>query len=274
MFKNIFNKSRYMENVNFEIRLVHSEPVDLIEMANSLISLQNIVSSHIGKEYGLKDSKILLNGVKEGSDIYQLALFFGMNVLPFADGINTISETIKHIKSYLNIDKKTIEEIRDNRHYNNVNCDNIKNFIAPVVNNDDNSKIEIKIEGDVNAPIVVFNHSDAKKIFENADYVKKIVSNTESIKEEENRFFEKVLIKMYQMKDTDKRIQDSSYCDSIVKGKAIPTIIENIEDKKDILVNAFNSLFLVDIEVVKADDQIKLYRVLKLHNIVPLDIDE
>ncbi|MCT7549840.1 hypothetical protein N5U04_11160 [Aliarcobacter butzleri] len=100
------------------------------------------------------------------------------------------------------------------------------------------------------------------------------MSNTESIKEEENRFFEKVLIKIYQMKDTDKRVQDSSYCDSIVKGKAIPTIIENIEDKKDILVNAFNSLFLVDIEVVKADDQIKLYRVLKLHNIVPLDIDE
>ncbi|MFY4810798.1 hypothetical protein ACOTWH_09260 [Aliarcobacter butzleri] len=274
MFKNIFNKSRYMENVNFEIRLVHSEPVDLIEMANSLISLQNIVGSHIGKEHGLKDSKILLKGVKEGSDIYQLALDFGMGVLPFIDGVNTVNETISHIKSYLNIDKKTIEEIRDNRHYNNVNCDNIKNFIAPVVNNDDNSKIEINIEGHVNAPIIVINHSDAEKIFKNADYVKKIVSNSESIKEEENKLFEKVLIKMYQMKDTNKKVQDSSYCDDIVKGKAIPTIIENLEDKKDILVNAFNSLFLVDIEVVKADDQIKLYRVLKLHNIVPLDIDE
>ncbi|WP_301353920.1 hypothetical protein [Aliarcobacter butzleri] len=274
MFKNIFNKSRYMENVNFEIRLIHSEPVDLIEMANSLISLQNIVSSHIGKEHGLKNSKILLKGVKEGSDIYQLALDFGMGVLPFIDGVNTVNETISHIKSYLNIDKKTVDEIKNNRHYNTVSSENIQSFVAPIINNDNNSKIEIKIDGNVNAPIVVFNHSDAKKIFENADYIKRIVSNSESIKEEENKLFEKVLIKMYQMKDTNKKVQDSSYCDDIVKGKAIPTIIENLEDKKDILVNAFNSLFLVDIEVVKADNQIKLYRVLKLHNIVPLDIDE
>lgn len=270
MFKKIIDKRKYMEKVDFEIRLVHKEPIDLIEMANSLISLQNIVTSHLGKEHGYKDSKILLKGVKEGSDIYQLALDFGMGVLPFLDGVNTVVETLGHIKSYLNIEKKTIEEIRNDRHYNSINCENIKTLFAPILNNDDNSKIEIKVDGNVNAPIIVINNGQAKKITDNANYIKNIINgvqDTQSI--EEKKLFEKVLIKMYSMKDTSKKVQDSSYCDEIIKGKSVATIIENIEDKKEILANAFNSLFLVDIEVVRADDQIKLYRVIKLHNIVP-----
>ncbi|HAC70145.1 MAG TPA: hypothetical protein DCF41_00320 [Arcobacter skirrowii] len=272
MFKNIINKRKHMEKINFEIRLVHNEPVDLIGMANSLISLQNIVSSHIGKEFGIKDSKILLKGVREGSDIYQLALDFGAGVLPFVDGVNTIIETVSYIKSYLNIDKKTVGELKDNRHYNTVNSENIKNFVAPILSNDDNSKIEIKIEGsNNNVPVLIINSQDGQTIYKNAEYIKKIISNESTEEISEKKMFEKVLIKMYQMKDTNKKVQDSSYCDDIVKNKAIPTIIENIDDKKEILQNAFNSLFLVDIEVVKADEQIRLYRVIKLHNIIPND---
>lgn len=274
MFKNIIKKRRHMEKVNFEIRLVHNEPVDLIQMANSLISLQNIVSSHIGKEFGIKDSKILLKGVKEGSDIYQLALDFGMGVLPFIDGVNTINETISHIKSYLNIDKKTFGEIKDNRHYNTVNSDNIKNFVAPVITNDNNSKIEIKIEGNNNAPILIINTDEAKKIAENADYIKKIISNEQIEENSEKKLFEKVLIKMYKATDSVKQIKDSAYCDDIVKGKAIATLFENAEDKKEVLGNPFSNLFLVDIEIVKSNDEVKLYRVLKLHNIVPINFEE
>ena len=83
------------------------------------------------------------------------------------------------------------------------------------------------------------------------------------------KLFEKVLLKMYQIKDTDKIVKDSAYCDEIVKGKAIATIIENKKDKKAIKKDPFENLYLVDIETVRADGEVKLYRVTKLHNIVP-----
>lgn len=270
MYDKFRKKEKYMEKIHFEVRLVHKEPIDLIQMANSLIALNNISKSHISKEHGVKESKILLKGVKEGSDIYQLVLDFGIAALPLIDGIKSIHEVLEYIQSYKNIEEKTVSEIKDNRHYNTVDAENIKNFIAPVLSADDNSTIEVKIEGNVNAPIIIINTSDAKKIMENVDFIKRITSIKE-IEEVNDKSFKKVLIKIHKAIDSVKQVKDSSYCDDIVKGKAIATIFENIEDKKDVLINAFTSLFLVDIEVVKANNEIKLYRVTKLHNIVPMD---
>lgn len=271
MFFNFLNKGRYMNNVEFEIRFVHKNPVDLIEMANSLISLNNILSSHIGKEHGIKDGKILLSGVKEGSDIYSLVFEFGAGVLPLIAGANTVLDAVNHIKSYLNIGKKSIEEIKSNKHYTLLESDNIQRFISPILSNDDNSKMEITVNGNVNAPIIAINSTDAKLIKQSAEDIKKILSSNEEEIKEENNKFEKVLIKMYQMKDTNKIVKDSCYCDDIVKGKAIATIIEDSEAKKEILANAFNCLFLVDIVINKIDDEIKLYRVVKLHELIQID---
>ena len=64
MFENIFRKNEYMDNVKFELKLVHEKPVNLIQMANSFIALDNIAKSHICKEHGVKESKIYLTGVK------------------------------------------------------------------------------------------------------------------------------------------------------------------------------------------------------------------
>jgi len=257
-----------MEKVDFEIRLVHNKPVDLIQMANSLISLQNIISSFVGKENGIKDSKILLKGVKEGSDIYQLALDFGSEVLPFINGTGTVIEAINHIKTWAL--SKSKKEILSSKHYNSVNCDNMKNLVAPVVTNDDNRNMSIKVGDNNNAPIVI-NNFEAKQISENADYIKSLISSYE--KEEDNTLYQKKLIKMYKATDSVKQVKDSSYCDDIVKGKAIATIFENPQDKKEVLTDPFSNLFLVDIEVNKINDEIKLYRVLKLHNIIPIEIE-
>ena len=178
--------------------------------------------------------------------------------------------TSSYINSYKNIDKQTIETIRGNRHYNSIDAENIKSFVAPVINNDDNSSIKIEVSGEVNAPVVIINNTDAKMIFENADFIKRVISG-ETKQNEDDRFFEKVLIKMHKAIDSKKQVKDSAYCDDILKGKAIATIIENNEDKQEILRDPFNNLFLVDIEVVRADNEIKLYRVVKLHNIIPKD---
>lgn len=267
MIKNIFEKRVvFMEKVKFEVKLVHDEPVDLIEMANSLIALNNISLSHIGREKGIKDTKILLQGVKQGCDIYQLVLDFGAGVLPIIDGISSVKDIFEYVNSYKKIDDKTIEQIRNDKYYNAVEASNIKSFVAPI--KESNASIQVTVNGTNNAPILIINNNEAKEITENAKFIENILSNKEE-DEIDKKTFSKVLIKMYSMKDTDKQVRDSSYCDDIIKGRAIPTIIENKEDKHEMLPHAFNSLFLVDIDIVKADGEIKLYRVTKLHNILP-----
>ena len=269
MFSIFKKKVFYMERVEFEIKLVHEKPVDLIQMANSLIALDNIAKSHISKEYGVKESRILLNGVKEGCDIYQLALDFGSGVLPMLEGISTVKDILSYIDSYKKIENKTVDEIRKDKHYNVIDAESINKLADPILSGNENTNIQITIMGDNKAPITI-TQNDAKAISNNADFIKEITSQKEEIIDDKKPF-EKVLIKMYQMKDTKRQVQDKAYCDDILHGKPISTIIENEEEKKEMLPHAFTSLFLVDIETVKCDGEIKLYRVTKLHNIIPND---
>ena len=124
----------------------------------------------------------------------------------------------------------------------------------------------ITMEGD-NNNVFVINANDIPKIKENTSLVKKITTAEEL--EDDRNPFQKVLIKMHKATNTQKVVKDSSYCDSIIPGKAIATLIEDKEAKKDILQDPFNNYFLVDIEISKIDGEIKLYRVTKLHDIIP-----
>ena len=252
--------------VEFEIRLTHQRPVDLITMANSLISLNNLSKEHISKEHGIQDTKILLEGVREGSDIYKVIMDISSTALPIANSINTLKDVIEYFRSYLTLEKKSLDEIKQSSHYNEVNAKSIENLIAPIETDNSNSSMSFSIKGD-NNNVFVINASDIPKIKENTSLVKKITTAEEL--EDDTNPFQKVLIKMHKATNTQKVVKDSSYCDSIIPGKAIATLIEDKEAKKDILQDPFNNYFLVDIEISKIDGEIKLYRVTKLHDIIP-----
>ncbi len=250
----------------FEIRLVHDNPIDLVEMASSLISLDSLSKKYLSIEHGVKDSKILLDSVHEGSDTYKVILDVGTALLPnFLEPYIGIGQVIEHIKSYLDIDKKPINEIRENKHYNAVNADIISKFIAPVEENNQNSSISLTVDGN-NNNVFVIHSKDIPKLKDNISLVKSITEDTP--KENEN-IHHKVLIEMHKATNTEKKVKDSAYCDDILKDKAVATVIEDAEDKKLILQDPFNNYFLVDIEVMTRGNAIKLYRVTKLHNIVP-----
>ena len=252
--------------VSFEIRLVHDNPVDLVCMAQSLISLDTLSRKYISIEHGVKDSKILLESVHEGSDTYKVIFDVGAALLPnIIEPYTGIEQVVDYIKSYLNIEKKSINEIRENKHYNSVNADAISKFIAPVEENNPNSSISIAVDGNRNNVFVIHN-DDIPKIKESVSLVKSIINDGS---EENTNLYKKVLIEMHKATNTEKKVKDSAYCDDILKDKAVPTIIEDPEDKKLILQDPFNNYFLVDIEVMKRADEIKLYRVTKLHNIIP-----
>lgn len=261
---------RSNNKVEFEVKLIHKNPISLTEMANSLISLDNLSKQYISKEYGVKDTTILLEGVKEGSDIYKIVLDVGICTLPLINGTDSIVQILEYLKSYLNLSKHSTDELIDNRHYNTINAESVKTLIAPIEDNNIDSSMSFNIPGN-NNNIFVINSNDKQKIHKNIEVIKKL----ESTKEEdtkETKYYNK-LIKMHKATNTSRKVRDSAYCDEIIQDKAIPTLIENNDDKQEILQDPFNNYFLVDIEVSRIDDEIKLYRVIKLHSIVPFEIE-
>ena len=246
---------------SFNITHHHKKPIDLVQMAKSLISFDTIAKDYIQKEYGVRDSKILLKNVKEGSDVYQVILDIGATLPAIIEPLKSINEVIDYIKSYLNIEKVPIEDIKNNPHYNAINAQAVKNFISPIEETD--SSLTINVEGDNNT-LFVINSKDVPKMQKNIELVKKIVGE-----DEQKDIYKKVLIQMHKAINTDKIVKDSAYCDDIVPKKAIATIFENPDDKKEVLNDPFNNYFLVDIEVQRINGEIKLYKVLKLHNIIP-----
>lgn len=261
-------KGDFMDSVKIEVCLKHERPVDIITMANSLIALNNMAIEHIGKESGAREAKLMLEGVREGSDIYSIAIDFGAGVLPIVDGIIQVIGFFDFLKSFKDIEKKSIAEIKENKHYNSINTKRMRDFIAPV--HEQNTNINITINGDVSIDGFTLNSNEILSLMKNIDTVDEVRGE----KQKEQTIYEKVLIKMHKFTDTKKQVQDSSYCDEIVNGKAIPTKFINNEDKEDVRKDTFNNFFLVDIEVKKFDGQVKLYEVLKVHNIIPVESEE
>jgi len=257
-----------MENFKLDVRLRHNKPVDLIDMANSLISLNHIAISQIGQVHGIKDTKIMLDGVKEGCDIYQLSFIFS-HLMPVVESVNTIASFTEHIKRYITLEKLPVEQIKKDDNLNTKDAQLIEEFVKPVLA-DVNSSISIELNGNNNNIVLNINNNEAKKIKENVGLVKQLKKEKSQEEDKTPQYFKKVLIKLHSTTDTQKKVKDKAYCDDILKGKAVSTIFESIEDKKEVLNDPYNNYFLVDIDVQRIDGVPKLYRVIKVHDIIPI----
>ncbi|EAL4509929.1 RloG protein, partial [Campylobacter coli] len=112
--------------VNFKIKIIHEENIELGIMANSLLSFQKLMDSFISKEHGITQSKIFLEKVETGSDIYSLVFEIAGEVLPIIAPIQALNEFIELIISFKNIKSKSIEEIEENPHFTKYNANNLK----------------------------------------------------------------------------------------------------------------------------------------------------
>lgn len=265
------NKHRWfdMNDLRVDVRLRHDKPVDLIEMANSLIALNYLAQSRIAKEHGLKDTKILLKGVESGCDIYQLVFDFGVSVLPIMESFNTVASFTGYITKYVNLGKASVDDIRSDESLTAESAKMMTTLINPVEIGNDKSSMSIEVHG-ANSQINIFNitSNDAAEIIKNAEIVK-MVKGASTVEEVENKIhYSKVLIDMHKTTNSDKKVKHSSYCDEIVKGKSITTIIEDKEAETIILKAPYTNYFLVDIEVNRLGDDVKLYRITKLHEVI------
>lgn len=260
-----------MQDVRIDIRLRHDKPVDLIDMANSLISLNNMAIERISKEHGVKDTKIVLNGVKEGCDIYQLSFVFS-HLLPVMESINTFASFTDYLKKFSSINEKTVKEIKEDEDISSKNAELVKSIVKPIENNN-SSSLSIELHTGDNSDVHIYNisNTDASRIRDNAELVTKLKEEAAQEEKEDKHKFEKVLILLHSTINTEKKVKDKAYCDDILEGKSVATIFENPDEKKLVLDDPYNNYFLVDIDVRRMNGVPKLYTVTKLHNIIPID---
>lgn len=262
----IFNtKGKKMDDkkqIDFKIRLTHDEPVELKTMATSLLSLQELINSHAAKKHGINDTKIYLEKVEVGSDIYSLILQIPAEILPFVAPLKVLKEIIDIMLLFKDYKDKSLNETENNPHLTPKNANLLKDIMAPVIINQNTYNIS-------HAGSVVFSigADDARQISQNAELIAKAEQS------EQVRAYQNVLIDFKVVKDSKQVVKDKAVCEIIVN-RAVATEVINPNEKELINKNPFGNYYLVDLLAFSIEGKVKFYQVTKLHSIIPKDKGE
>lgn len=252
------------ENLNLNIKIEKAQPLDIVKLSQAFISLNDLVKEYVKQDIGADDTIIRLENVKEGSDIFELVVI-GASLFPVADYINSINAFFDFFKNLKSINAKSVDEIKSNEFLSKANTKRIKDVLN-IAQKDTNTSFSIS-----------FNNCSFSITADNVGSYTDGVKTIEKIKDFDNdvkSFYENVLIRMQMVKDSPKVVKDKAYCDEILKGYAVSCEVTDPEAKKEILNDPFNNYFLVDLHTHTIDGKIRLYRVIKLHSIIPKDKDE
>ncbi|MBR8461516.1 hypothetical protein KDD93_07630 [Campylobacter sp. faydin G-24] len=246
----------------FKIRLTHDEPIELKTMAVSLLSLQELIDGYTSKEHGISDSKIYLDKVEVGSDIYSLIFQISAEALPLIAPLKVLKEVIDIMVLFKDYKDKSLYETENNPYLTPKNATLLKDILAPVIINQNTYNIS-------HADNIIFSigADDAKKMTQNAELIAE-VEQAEQCKEYKN-----VLINFKIVKDAKRIVRDSAVCEAVIKNRSIPTEIINIDDKELVNKSPFDNYYLVDLLSFSVEGIVKFYRVTAIHSIIPKQKD-
>jgi len=234
------------------------EPIELNQLILSLKSL--------GDEYGkfskVKDVEVKISEVRKGSFEFDFILTAFTSVLPFMSDANTTVDFIKRISElksfFLNQSSNVQPTLEEAKLMNSINVpiQTFNNYGTVIIN--DTQKID-KVE---------FNKEESKLITSNSSKYLKDLKQKED--EEKQNIFKDRLIRFVQTRTDNKDYGNKSICVDITS-KEIKTIFLNDSIKNEILDSPYHYGFLVDLEVQYINDDVKLYRIMKLNDKIDLE---
>lgn len=231
------------KQTDFKIRITHDEPIELKTMAVSLLSLQELMDSYISKEHGVTQSKIYLEKVEVGSDIYSLIFELPLEILPILAPVSALKEVIGLISAFKDLKDKSLKEIEANPHFTPQNANLLQDILAPVVINQNTYNIS-------QGGKVLFGLSaeEARQIYANAQSI------SDKPKKEYKQFKEKVLLKMYKTTDTkNSKTRHTAKCEQI-SPYVLRVIFGDDAVANEILANPYGFFFLVDLTVYRSGE--------------------
>jgi hypothetical protein len=259
------NKMKNTHSIKFGIE--YKDPIELIEFTNSLKGFSNQYIKFINDEYGSEqplNPKLHIEKIKEGSIITTLVEYSEFSI-PFLADVNTFVEfgkSLKTLYSYFLEGKKEDEEIPK---YDFTDLKNISDIIKPSTNF--GNKIEIKVEGDGNN-VFVLNVDDiqASAITEKINKEKILLSTPKT-----NTYKKELFYFEQAKKDINSKVGNYGVIENLYSGKLRVIFKDDKKDKALMLKGKINPLecsFVVDVEIQIVKGEPKVYKILKLHDII------
>lgn len=246
------------EEIKIQLRIEKNHPLSSKKLAEAILSMDSLLNDFCSKN-GSGETELKLENVEKGSDILNFFLFAANGVIPFAketfEAVNACFDFVNNIK---NIKNKSVDEIQNDKMLTKTSLNDIETLTKLAENG-----VSVTINNYEKCIIV---DEKTKPLFEQGIATARKIKNFDAV---EQKDFYNVLIKMKEVKDSDRIVKDKAVCDEILPNKSVSAEIIDYEAKELINKNPFDNYYLVDLSVNRIDGVIKLYRIHTLHKIIP-----
>ena len=239
-----------------------TEPIEVNDLINSLKNISN--------EYGcfskIKDVEVKVSEVRKGSYIFDLMLSTTIPLLPIIEHTSTTIDFIKKLYELKKIflDNK-IDHTSDNKP--SIGEANMINSLSKHSQNVYNG-CTIYISDNTEQMKMDITKEESKELLTNSSNYLKLIKQIE--KDEKETILNDRVIKFVQRRFDNNDKGNKSICENIAN-KEITTIFNDDILRNDILNNATDYLFVVDLEIQYSDNKPVLYKVLKLNDKIEID---
>lgn len=267
-------KGKVKNEFTIEFCIDFKEPIEVHEFTKSLNAFSNEYKKFIQEEYGSEhpvDAKLHIEKIQEGSVLTTFAEYAIYGV-PFLGNINTVMDFGNHLKALYSVfSGRTDIEVLPK--YDSKDLSNIADIIAPGTNIGNHTTIEVKGDNN-NVQVVILDadDKDANAITNRINKAKKEIKDPKS-----NKFTKELFYFEQAKKDINSKVGNYGVIESITHEKLRVIFEDDKKDKKAMLkgnINPLKCMFIVDVEVKTVKDEPKVYKILKLHEIIGDDEQE
>ncbi|WP_308341296.1 hypothetical protein [Campylobacter insulaenigrae] len=251
-----------MNNNVLTYKIDTEQPIDIKELAESLIAIQNMYKKSIISN----EASIKISEVRKGSYEFDIVVLGLGLTLPYIENFNSAIDFIKNLKNCYSF-------FRDNKFDNNteqINIDDAKNtskIIQPIISIGDNSTVTIQYGyGGLPEYFSVIS-KEATEVQKN---IHSYIENKERETKEElqtYKYFQNILVEFTQTRTDDKR-GNKLLCKNIYN-KELNVEFSSDYLKKQILEehNPHLHLYNVDLQVIYENNVPKIYKIISIKDI-------
>ncbi|ECH3697341.1 hypothetical protein FO198_06440 [Campylobacter coli] len=240
------------------------QPIDIEELAESLIAIQNIYKKNIFNN----EISIQLNEIRKGSYEFDFVVQGLALALPFIENCNSAIEFIKNCKIIFSYFKNYSSQT-DKNLFSNEDVVNFSNTLKPIINiNGGNPTIYFLAASNGIKEEISISKDDAVSISHNIDsFINSKLNNKNQEIIAKNEIFEDKLVELVQTRIDNKK-GNKMLCKDIYK-KEVDVDFANEYLKKQILENNNPHLhfYQVNLEVSYENDIPKTYKIISIKNI-------
>ncbi|WP_375323330.1 hypothetical protein [Flagellimonas sp. GZD32] len=265
-------KGKVKNEYSIQYCIEYKDPIEISEFTKSLNGFSNEYKKFVKDNYGHEfpvDAKLHIEKIEEGSVLATLVEYQDL-ILPFVGEVNTVWEFGKNLKTlydhFLGNNNKP-----DDLKYDVKDLQNIADILAPGTHKE--NKITINVYGDHNnVPVLNADSIDASAMTHRIGQEKKMLETPKSSKYTKQAFYFDQAKKDIGSKSGNFGIIENLY------PFRLKVIFEDDKlDKTAMLHGEHNPLmatYIVDVEVQMVKEKPKIYKILKLHEIIHDDDEE